>query len=77
MIKYTKSKLITGVLGSFAFAAMLQVATDQQPYDVKVQWGGDTAPWNDDGTWKMGRQAPIELNLFSGDGGKTLMGQVR
>ncbi len=46
-------------------------------YAVKDQWGGETAPWHDAGTWIVGGrqgQSVIGLEVSSKDGGNTLSG---
>lgn len=48
-------------------------------YSVENQWGGDSAPWHNGGTWVIGfrdNQHVIALNATSSDGGKTLTGTM-
>lgn len=51
--------------------------TSGNSYNAQVQWGGNNAPWHEDGTWVIGardNQACVALNVTSSDGGKTLNG---
>ena len=48
-------------------------------YTVENQWGGSSAPWNPGGVWMIGArngQNVVALNVASGDGGKTLTGNM-
>jgi hypothetical protein len=48
-------------------------------YNVKVQWGGISAPWNQDGTWVIGgreNQKVVKVNIESSDGGETFSGEI-
>lgn len=49
-------------------------------YQVQNQWGGSSAPWHSGGTWVLGgrdNQNVIEINISSGDGGKTFSGTMK
>lgn len=51
----------------------------ENQYGVENQWGGDSAPWNDGGTWVIGarsNQNVVALAISSGDGGQTLSGTM-
>ena len=46
-------------------------------YSVQVQWGGSSAPWNNDGQWVIGgrpSQRVVRLSVASSDEGRTLNG---
>ncbi len=48
-------------------------------YQVQNQWGGSNAPWHAGGTWVLGgrdNQNVIEIDIISGDGGKTFSGTI-
>lgn len=48
-------------------------------YQVQNQWGGSSAPWHAGGTWVLGgrdNQNVVEINIASGDGGKTFSGTM-
>jgi len=47
-------------------------------YAVENQWGGSSAPWHAGGVWVIGarNQGVTALNISSGDGGKTLNGNM-
>jgi hypothetical protein len=48
-------------------------------YTAQVQWGGSSAPWNQDGTWVMGsreNQRVVKVNIESKDGGQTFSGEI-
>lgn len=48
-------------------------------YNVKVQWGGNAAPWNQDGTWVIGgrtNQNVVKVAIQSTDGGQTFFGAI-
>lgn len=74
---------ILGLMGSIALS--LPGSANAADYDVEVQWGGDTAPWNKDAIWSIGArqgQFPIEVRFASGDGvtsdgGNGFMGQIK
>lgn len=48
-------------------------------YQTQNQWGGPSAPWHAGGTWVLGgrdNQKIVEIDISSGDGGKTLIGTI-
>jgi len=48
-------------------------------YSVKVQWGGDHAPWNNAGNWTIGErpnQHVIDIQIDSTDNGASFNGTV-
>jgi hypothetical protein len=48
-------------------------------YTTQVQWGGNTAPWNNAGTWTIGDRANqhiVDVKLDSQDNGNNLHGTV-
>jgi hypothetical protein len=48
-------------------------------YLVQNQWGGNSAPWHDGGTWiigSRGNQNAVAVDITSTDGGKTFHGQM-
>lgn len=48
-------------------------------YKVKVQWGGDAAPWNDEGTWIIGGrnvQRCVQLTATASGDGRILTGTM-
>lgn len=48
-------------------------------YQVKNQWGGASAPWNEGGKWVIGgrsKQNVIAINVKSDDGGQSLKGTM-
>lgn len=49
-------------------------------YNTQVQWGGNSAPWHDNGMFVIGGRNPqqaIGLWATSSDGGKTLNGEMQ
>jgi hypothetical protein len=51
----------------------------QNNYTVQVQWGGDSAPWHEDGIWIIGARCPqpvVALQVSSDDEGKSLNGTM-
>jgi hypothetical protein len=54
------------------------VMNPKQPnYKAQVQWGAESSPWVDQGSWVVGGrkdQSVIALQIKSADGGKTLTG---
>jgi hypothetical protein len=53
--------------------------TQGNNYTTQVQWGGSTAPWNQDGVWIIGgrdNQRVVKANIESKDGGKTFSGEI-
>jgi OAA-family lectin sugar binding domain len=48
-------------------------------YNVKNQWGGTHAAWNESGSWSLGNRGTqhiISLDIASTDGGNTLHGSM-
>lgn len=48
-------------------------------YNIDNQWGGDSAPWHEGGTFVLGardNQNPITYDINSTDGGKTFTGSM-
>jgi len=48
-------------------------------FQVKNQWGGDTAPWNEGGVYALGARADqnvVAIDIKSADGGKTFTGTM-
>lgn len=48
-------------------------------YEVQNRWGGESAPWHVGGTMVLGyraNQAVVDINIESGDGGKTFSGTM-
>lgn len=48
-------------------------------YSVKNQWGGNSAPWHEGGSWVLGardNQNPVAFDIKSSDGGKTFTGTM-
>jgi hypothetical protein len=61
-------------------AQLLTVQKEKEnKYNIKVQWGGSSAPWHQDGTWVIGgreNQRVVKVNIESRDGGKTFSGEI-
>lgn len=81
-----KSLIIVLCLAAFAvsFTGLTNsVAAAGTEYDVKLAFGcakitDSNCQWEDSGTWILGaNESPIEIRFASGDGAKTLMGQVK
>lgn len=54
-------------------------ATMNNTYAVENQWGGDSAPWHEGGSWILGArdgQALVAIDIASHDGGATLQGTI-
>lgn len=48
-------------------------------YNIKNQWGGDTAPWKEGGKWILGTrddQGLLAVNIQSSDRGETFVGTM-
>ncbi|MEH2005856.1 lectin OAA family protein [Nostoc sp.] len=48
-------------------------------YTVENQWGGDSAPWHDGGTWVLGSRSDqnvVAIDVKSDDDGQTLNGTI-
>jgi hypothetical protein len=48
-------------------------------FQVKNQWGGNTAAWNDGGVWVLGSrpdQNAVAVNIKSSDSGRTFTGTM-
>jgi len=60
--------------GPIDFKASL---TGSNSYAITNQWGGESAPWHEAGTWIVGgrqAQSVVSLDICSKDGGETLSG---
>ena len=68
--------------GGVGFRATLAAETRPQSLDARygtqIQWGGDSAPWHDNGVLVLGRGNLLleALDLTTGDNGQTLTGTV-
>jgi hypothetical protein len=52
---------------------------DGYAYAAQNQWGGNAAPWHPGGQWVIGcraNQKVVSVKITSGDGGKTLTGEI-
>lgn len=48
-------------------------------YQVENQWGGDSAPWHEGGTWELGGRADqkvVAVDIKSDDSGQNLKGTI-
>lgn len=47
-------------------------------YTTQIQWGGDSAPWHDNGVLVLGRgnALPLAMDLHTTDNGQTLVGSI-
>ncbi|MBL9114307.1 MAG: hypothetical protein JNJ83_04820 [Verrucomicrobiaceae bacterium] len=61
------------------FASALLLPAEDNHYKVLNQWGEESAPWKDGGSWVMGSRSEqniVALEVKSDDGGETLIGTV-